>query len=261
MCWAIASSITLASSLNVWSYVIGPIWRLPAVFFYIYRFCTLVHIFFSLAEAALFRFLIDKVWRRIPPINEDFFLWFITLFNVAIGAFCSVLHLISGEGAIPVRKVMGVDLGSYPDPDFRLKMPLILLGLGTAVILFSNVARTVSASKIINMESDCPDQVRQPRRVLNNRTRNAELVTGSTQILFAILGIILMLPSIVFSVIMDRTKYGLHSLETVFDLLRLVAASVILPAIIYSRNSALRAHLKSRLEEFCYSIIFFVKVQ
>ncbi len=79
---------------------------------------------------------------------------------------------------------------------------------------------------------------------VNNRARNEELISGTTQAILVMVGIILLVPSFIYYVVFDRNLAVTGTDQAALDLLRLVAGSVILPSIIYSRNESLRSHVR-----------------
>ena len=102
ICAVIVFGVTLLSTINVWSVLLGPIWEWCAYIFVLGRFVCIMYILACVAISALFRLLIDLVWKRIPPINEDFFYVFLVISNLIVATYLGLFHLATGEGDIPV---------------------------------------------------------------------------------------------------------------------------------------------------------------
>ncbi len=254
---AMTLGVSAGSSINVWSYLIGPVSRPVALLFFVHRFATLVHVFFVLVETVVFRLAIDKFWRRIPPINEDFFALYLIILNPILGLVLSLVHLSTGEGFAHVYRVMGKNIDEIPEPELKLKTPLKIFAVGGLILTVCFVIRHGSNLKTLlnqNRVGQADDDENQDGR-RNTRARNQELINGSTRLFLVLAGLGLLVPSMVFTVIMNRDLGGLEGQETVFDLLRLVSASVVMPSIIYAKNEAIRHHALHRLREHlkcCY---------
>ncbi len=83
-------------------------------------------------ECAIIRFLIDIVWKRIPPVSDEFFSTFLLTLNTLLGMVFGWLSLITGEGGEVRYRLTGLDVRHYSttaNVNVRISPAILTVGL------------------------------------------------------------------------------------------------------------------------------------
>ena len=93
----IASNI-ISGSMLAWSSLTD--WDFGVIISYIVPFVrqlTGIHILLSIIEAVILRCLTEFVWKRIPPLENEFTTFFLTSFNILLGLLLPIITCNSGS--------------------------------------------------------------------------------------------------------------------------------------------------------------------
>ena len=268
--------LMMLQTIQAWTVVIGPIIEPVGYFWYISRqFGT----FFSLlvaVEASFFRLLIDRLWKRAPPINDEFFNRFLTLFNSVIALLIPLVNILCHDSIKGLYHILGQEVPDLPDGRKPLKINLVLKVIATCGLLVSlSMASRASlkiqrwwqsrkASKVSvhpgtasNMEMGIRTQDNNTSRSgsvsaafhapahINNQGKNPQLVAESTGYILGISGILFMLPSFLLLVVPDKVQVSQEEIALV-AISRLVSFYIVIPSVITVRNKRMRNYLWSK---------------
>ena len=72
-------------------------------------------------EVAILRFLTIFVWKRVPPLEDQFTIAFLTTVNIFFCVLVGGSRFLTGEGLEYDAKLLGADPLSVPKPALELK--------------------------------------------------------------------------------------------------------------------------------------------
>ncbi len=207
--------------------------------FYYIRAGIYAYLLLVVLEFCIVRFMTDRVWKRVPPINEYFFDAFLLLHNLLYASLLPFLPYISGEGGIVIYRLTGRNIEEKPKASFKTNFYTILIFFA---IFFGLLQIFSSLGRRHNSIADHPG----PHQSYNNHNKNEEVVSSRTQALLIFLGLIFYSPSIIIYFAMDLSTVSNEDIAAL-DLSRMLAIDIICPLIVYVRNSKLRNHFVLRL--------------
>ena len=98
--------------------------QLHTILIVIYKFGLMAaSSYFSLTviEVAILRFLTIFVWKRVPPIEDQFTVIFLTLVNILFCILIGTSRFQTGEGLEYDARFLGADPLLIPNPNLRMK--------------------------------------------------------------------------------------------------------------------------------------------
>ena len=75
----------------------------------------------TVIEVAILRFLTIFIWRRVPPIEDQFTIAFLTVINIFVGVLVGSGRFLTGEGLEYDAKLLGADPLLVPKPALDMK--------------------------------------------------------------------------------------------------------------------------------------------
>ena len=84
--------------------LVGPVWSILAYFYYFGRVAVVSHVVLVVAETFLIRLLIDKAWKRLPPISDEFFAFFLPILNLLFGIWIAWQQLATNERGVLIYR-------------------------------------------------------------------------------------------------------------------------------------------------------------
>ena len=247
------------STVNSWSQVIGPVWEPLAYIFCIGRSTIMANAMLSFTEAAIIRILTDSVWKRMPPIVDDFFQVFFTIANLLAGMIIAGTQLFTNESGSEIYRLTGRNVADYPKPGLELKIPLKLFITMTLTFIVSGIIRYTSrifnlkrhrqqVAPLIDLGEEMPPAPRLAWN-LNNQARNIETYNATNQLIIGLFWALTLLPSFLFYHVFHIYQSISGVEQTAFDLFRTATVVLTLPTIMYMRNPVLRNHAKGLMRE------------
>lgn len=137
-CWA----MPIHSSIVVGSVLIGPLGPISAGIFATLGAFRVIFVLLSFIESVIVRFLILRVWKRHPPINEDFFALFALVFNYTLSAFFALFVYMSNGQLNQQWILMGKNPDEIPEDIVRFRITgfLILVAVTLIIAMVSRVS-------------------------------------------------------------------------------------------------------------------------
>lgn len=105
---------------------------------------------FSVSESVIVRFLVIKVWKRPPPLDEDFFAFFAQVFNYTLCAFYALIMYMTNDQLSQQWLLMGKNPDEIPSDLLRFRITGFLI-LVTSALMVALVSR--SSSTTLEMSS------------------------------------------------------------------------------------------------------------
>ncbi len=82
----------------------GPAWT-PLVYLYFFgRVAIVNHILLVASETLLLRILMDKVWKRMVPLNDEFFGTYLPFLNLLLGTWFAWQQLTTKEMGVVIYR-------------------------------------------------------------------------------------------------------------------------------------------------------------
>ena len=75
----------------------------------------------SVIEVAILKFLTIFIWKRVPPIEDQFTITFLTIINIFVSVLVGSSRFLTGEGLEYDAKLLGADPLLVPKPALGLK--------------------------------------------------------------------------------------------------------------------------------------------
>ena len=100
--------IVICSSIQAWSVLISPVYIVFAYIFYISRWFVYVTYACVCIEASVIRLLIDRYWKRAPPISDEYFAFFLVAFNSFVGLMVPILNIIARDNIAYLHRISGL---------------------------------------------------------------------------------------------------------------------------------------------------------
>ena len=75
---------------------------------------------FTMFEVGIIKYLIEFHWKRIPPIDHDYFVRFMKLTNVLLAMFAGIIEVTSGN-MTELNRLRGENVLQKPIPIFVLE--------------------------------------------------------------------------------------------------------------------------------------------
>ena len=72
-------------------------------------------------EVILLKFLTIYIWKRIPPIQDQYSVFFLALFNTFIGTLVSAMRFLTDENIAHDAEFMGFDKKLAPPPKLKVQ--------------------------------------------------------------------------------------------------------------------------------------------
>ncbi len=126
----------------------GPISTLmTSATYYLTNQATTIATMFCLNEMAILKFLSIFAWKRLPPINEEFFGLFLMMLNQSVGFLFALYGRMGGSNDTEMFYILsGLPLlTNSSDPIFRYKKASTLMGMNLLWILMFQVLQWTSA--------------------------------------------------------------------------------------------------------------------
>ncbi len=148
--WAsLLTTYLINGPLVIWNIGIG---SLNPILAYVFNFARMTYKFnlnFLLVEAWILRMSIVWIWKRPPPIQEDFFAIFLPTLNIVIGFWFSWILFLTGErGHHTVNRLVSADHGiAWPDSDIRLDIDKLFVFLAAMSFVTFLINKLVSRLK------------------------------------------------------------------------------------------------------------------
>ena len=80
------------SALTKWDFNEVPVYVVSFIRVMTANFCALVVI-----ESSIIRYFAKIIWKRIPPINHEFIVIFLTILNIIISVTTGIISLMAGN--------------------------------------------------------------------------------------------------------------------------------------------------------------------
>ena len=77
--------------------------------------------YLSYFEAILLRFMTIFIWKRLPPIDDQFAIMFFTLFNAFVSIFVSATRFMTEEDVAHDAQFIGIEKELALEPKLRAK--------------------------------------------------------------------------------------------------------------------------------------------
>ena len=113
----------------MWSVLITPLWTALAYFYYYVRITVIYHIYFVVIESFGLRLLVDRVWKRPPPLNDEFFSVFLTIVNFVLGFWLCNQQLATWERGPIIYRITGQLPADWPAAKLRLRSDWLTFSL------------------------------------------------------------------------------------------------------------------------------------
>ena len=88
----ISGSMIAWSALTNWDFGIFASYIVPFI-----RQLTSIHLLLSAIQAIILRYLTEYVWKRIPPLHNEFTTFFLTINNLLFGLLLPIITCNSGS--------------------------------------------------------------------------------------------------------------------------------------------------------------------
>ena len=75
---------------------------------------------FTMFEVGIIKYLIEFHWKRIPPIDHEYFVLFLKLINVLLAIFAGIIEVTSGN-MTELNRLRGENVLQKPIPIFVLE--------------------------------------------------------------------------------------------------------------------------------------------
>ena len=246
------SAGNIISTINAWSVLVGPAHHHLAILFYATRIICFVQFYLTGLEVTVYRILIDKYWKRIPPINETFFNVFLTLWNIGLGGLISAINYFTGESGLVIYRLTGLDIDCFPESKLRLGIQLKLIILVLVVIVIHVGTKTWTRLQHL-MKNETPIQsinLNDIANNFNNQVKNNEMINSKSQLILITVGFLLMTPTTLVHFITPLGQSLSNEVATALDLSRQLSGYIIIPLILYVRNAELTQHVKNKIRHF-----------
>lgn len=165
----------------------------------------------SLLEMSCISFLVLHIWKRAPPINEDFFLTFLVVLNVTLAI------LLGATDAILKRYWYFVVQSLPPTPESFQVTTSTITALGSIIAITLNIVNVV-LSKIRRVTSIVLP-INNPGSIYNNVAKNEKVLTIKHLFHISIIAILVTIATVVHKMVQRKTKeenydnlYALHYL-------------------------------------------------
>lgn len=108
---------TITNSMLIWTLFIGPLNQLMAETFVFLTYTKLNWMMLAILEMIGIKVLTIKIWKSIPPINEDFFDRFLARANALISSFFGLVTIMANTNQLRDQYLLmdNVELKSNDD--------------------------------------------------------------------------------------------------------------------------------------------------
>lgn len=86
-------------------------------------------ILLCLLEIMGMKVLACKIWKSIPPINEDYFAWFFRLLNLALGCFYGLVMVMVNNRPFQDSRLLGHSISEPMPMNYDLTLGLAIFTL------------------------------------------------------------------------------------------------------------------------------------
>ncbi len=247
------------TTILAWFIVFGTTWTFVAYIFIIGRITSMTATLLFLLESSVVRIVVHRILRRVPNLNDEFWTTFLATFNFGLGFFNAGLYLVSGSSAFSqiLARIGGPDAAQIHSFRFVVEIQSIRVAVlafilvGGIDFLWSILNRVQNWWNIkLRQRSVGPAMVQPIDQNINynNQDRNEEVFNYASQILLTFLSILFWVPSILVYWVWNISNQLNDGEITLLDFSRTLSVLVVLPLIIYSRNSKLRKHCHDKLK-------------
>lgn len=138
-------ALTISNTLLIWAELISPLGKPMAI---AYAFLNNVRtnvILLCLLEIMGMKVLTCKIWKSIPPINEDFFASFFRLLNLTLGCFYGLVMVMVNNRPFQDSRLLGHSISEPTPMNYDLS-----IGLGIfTLVCFSLMVSLIYIHKSI----------------------------------------------------------------------------------------------------------------
>ncbi len=260
--------LTYANLINaplfVWHIFVGPLWTIFAYHYYIVHVSIFTMSVLILTETFVIRVMAEKVWKRMPPVQDDFFCFFLWIMNCLVTLFVAGKYYAAGQWGALIYRLTGRSTWLFPKPIVKMYTAEIILVLGFLSLVGHGLLVGEKAIKkkfrkpnsvgpaILQLAAPVvPEVNRQQHPHFNNQLKNDEVITGPVQAVLVTVGLTITFPGTMTYFIQGWKKIERSDLEmALLDINTFCALTLAVPLILYARNSDLRKHLINLLRDF-----------
>ncbi len=217
----------------------------------------LVYASLDIFEAIVFRLIVELIWKRVPPVNEDFFQVFLGVLNLLI----SILTVLQSFFTDPVKvAAMFKRFGASKSLDFNDDNPIIKLYDAIVYVAIIGIAFCglihlimLSCKYILWLRGQLQIKVSPVAEssviALNNQARNKELITAKIQAIMVVIAITTSLatPNVITRIFMDPDRKLTSKEEFLIDTWKFLCITIFLPSWLYYQNKYLRKFAMAEL--------------
>ena len=176
---------------------------------------------FSVLEISCVSFLVLHVWKRAPPINDDFFLTFLVALNVTLATLLGVIDVLFKRYWYYVVQ----SLPPTPESFRSFASTFTIVGSIAGIIL--NIVN-VALNKKKKVTAVHPIPVNPG--IYNNVAKNDEVLTFKHIFNISVIAILVTIATVVHKMVQRKTKVENHdNLYTLYYLIVAVIASAFTP--------------------------------
>ncbi len=97
MGWLVLFTNAFHAPLAFWYAIISPLWSPLAYYYYLIHGVLILYCCFMVIETVIFRLLMIYAWKRIPPVQDDFFHLFLVLLSSMFSILIQLQRLVTKE--------------------------------------------------------------------------------------------------------------------------------------------------------------------
>ena len=202
----------------------------------------IIYVLLNTFESLVFRLLIQFLWKRVPPICEDFFQRFLTSFNLLMAFLATFENFFDRKaGATNINLINFNKISLYNIVFYATVSCTIVACFLNALKLAFDFVKWIKKFVTKSIQPFQPESESQLAN-LNNQARNEELITAKFQAILTPLGLYMVMGGNNFAIVKflqyfgDVEKFRLVAISSWI----LLCTSVFVPLLFYFQNRKLR---------------------
>ena len=225
----------------------GPLWLPVAILGLINNHASAFYPFLTISEAFIIRQMIEHVWKRVPPLLEEFWQCFLITCNSMIVILLTLQRFTTNENSELVYGWAGLETWEYSQPLFKTYFARILFVLALIALTGHGVSLIIKKLKTDSIDSVLSGP--EGNAGVNNIARNKEVFNAKLHGLVVVVGIVLAAPAILTYFIVGNQNAFTDLELSLIDINTYVMVSVFVPIFMYAKNESLRQHWTNYLKD------------